>query len=215
LRRTPKAEKHKFLSRDAVGALLEGPRKAGRSRDYYLLSLAYYLALRGGEVNRLRPEHFNAADGEVYVPTEKRKVRKGMITCPHSGMPLIRIPILFGDKVIEAALNWAREAKSEWLFPSRTVPGKPITTRQVRLTFKMWAKAAGLDPQVSAHSLRHSAGTHVNEIAGSRIRTAGGDPHVLVRDFMRHSDISITSIYLHSLSGSVDAARAAMRGARS
>lgn len=192
--------------------LLEGPRAASRHRDYYLLSLCYYLALRGGEVAAMRPEYIDVDSGEAYVPSEKRKAKRGQPVCEYTKRPLLKIPILFGDEVLRAAVRWSQGHGSAWMFPSRFNREKPISTRQVRLTWRLWARAAGLDARVSAHSLRHSSGTHVNEVAAARIQKAGGDPLVLVRDFMRHADIRTTSIYLHSTPSMVKAARDAMRG---
>lgn len=209
-----KSEEHKHLTADQVQLLLNGPRMAGRERDYYLLSLAYYLALRGGEAVVLKPEHLNLRSSYAHIPSEKRKPRKGQPVCPSTGRPLLRIPILFGDSVISAALQWAERnpSPSGFMFPSRVDPSKPITTRQFRLTFRLWAKAASLPEEVSAHSLRHSAGTHVYASAGAKIRASGADPLVLIRDFMRHANIATTSIYLHSSPDTIEAARKAMGG---
>ncbi len=190
-----------------------GPYRAGRERDYYLLSLTYYLALREVETTWLRPEHFHLDEGEVHVPTAKRKPRKGEPVDRITRKLLLSVPVLFGEDVMRAALSWAGRQGSTWLFPSRCKSDSPITTRQFRRTFHLWSKAAALPPEVSAHSLRHSAGTHVYEIAGGKIRAAGGDPIVLVRDFMRHTDVKTTDIYLHSTPTTIDAARAALRGA--
>lgn len=211
-----KSEQHKHLSPEQVVALLDGPRRAGRERDYYLLSLAYYLALRGGEAVCLRPEQLSVTTAEAWIPSEKRKPKRGQKVCHYTGRPIIRMPILFGDSVIRAADAWHERSKTDsssgWMFPSRSDPKRPISSRQFRLTFRLWAKAAGLPEEVSAHSLRHSAGTHVFETAGSSIRRAGADPVVLVRDFMRHANIATTSLYLHSTPGMVNAARNAMGG---
>lgn len=205
-----KAEAHKFLGRDQVIQLLSGPQQAGRARDYYLLSMMYYLALREAEAVYLRPEYLLLSANEALIPSVKRKPRKGMPTCPVTGRLLIRIPILFGQGVIRSAVNWAQSSNSPWLFPSRSDPTKPLSTRQVRRTFSLWSRAAGLPVEVSAHSLRHSAGTHVLGIASKSIKEADGDPLLLVRDFMRHKDLKTTSIYLHSTPAVIAAARAAM-----
>jgi integrase len=213
-RRQPKSEHDKFLDREVVRRLLDAPRAAGRLRDYFLLSLMYYLALRSTEVTHLRPEYFNWRTKEVRIPSAKRKPKPGADVRPEAGgaRPMIVVPILFGEAVMRAACAWAEKSGQAWMFPSRTHPSKPVSTRQVRYTFRMWAKATEVPDEVSSHSLRHSAGTHVYEIGGAAVRKAGGDPVVLVRDFMRHSDISITSIYLHSTRGTIEAARNAMGG---
>lgn len=215
-RRKFKSEEDKFLSRDAVRRLLMGPYDAGSLRDYYLLSVMYYLALRSTEAVAMRPEFFDWRNRSVLIPTAKRKLKAGQISTSDKGgdRPLIRIPMLFGEAVLRGAASWAAENGSDggWMFPSRSLPGVHILERQVRETFHRWSKAAGISDEVSSHSLRHSAGTHVYEMAGSGIRKSGGDPVVLIRDFMRHSDISITSIYLHSADGTIEAARKALSG---
>lgn len=196
----PKPDALKFLTRDEVLRLLQGPRQLRRARDYYLLALGYYLALRISETIVLRPEHIQVEYGQVLVPSAKRKPKAKDRKCPHTGRLLLPVPILHGEDVIRGAKDWA--TKREWLFQT-PAGGKPISRRQAHKTFKLWAKRAGFDPQISYHSLRHSAGSHVNDAMPDNI--------IALRDFMRHANIATTNEYLHMLPSQVQRAREAMK----
>ena len=65
--------------------------------------------------------------------------------------------------------DWWRIAQAQrlmldggWLFPGQN-PINPLTTRQLSRGFHAAAKAAGLNKQVSMHSLRHAFATHLLE----------------------------------------------------
>lgn len=190
----------KFLTRDEVRRLLKGPLEACQERDYYLLALTYILGLRGGEVVLLRPEHFHAE--HVLVPTLKKKSSAaGYPRCQMTNLPLVPVPILWSANVVRAAREWAGPRRI-WMFPSGMNSTSHMSTRTYRTTFRRWSAVAGLHPDISAHSLRHSAGSHIQEAVKDV---------VLIRDFLRHSNVSITSTYLHTTKSSMDDARAKIR----
>ena len=49
-----------------------------------------------------------------------------------------------------------------WLFPGQN-PVNPLSTRQLRRAFDGARAAAGIDKQVSLHTLRHCVATHLLE----------------------------------------------------
>lgn len=65
----------------------------------------------------------------------------------------------------------------------------PFSRRTGHNIVKQAVKRAGLDPRVSAHWFRHSHARHAIE---------AGAPIHLVRDTLRHSNISVTNWYLES-----------------
>lgn len=196
----------KYLSRRQVQTLLEGPHRLGEERDFYLLALLYFGALRASEVTLLRPAYLRVDYGELLVPSAKKKrAAPGEGIEPSTGRPLVPIPILHGQEIFAAAKDWAGERAL--LFPSPSSDEKPLSTRQVRFTFRRWANVAKIDKRVSAHSLRHSAGSHIQDA----LNAAGFEADVvLVRDFMRHSNVAVTSTYLHSTPAKIRRAREAM-----
>lgn len=181
----------KFLTREQLKALLEKARTEGSSRDYYLLALLWYFGLRSSEVVVLRREHFDMERCELNVPTvKKRKTKHAWLADGATGRPLLPVPFLGGpvqQRVVESLLEWGRGR--EWLFPGRKVG--PMTTRAVRSIFARWARAAGLSDRFHPHSLRHTAGSMLYELT---------EDVLLVRDFLRHSSVTVTDTYLHRMS---------------
>ena len=74
---------------------------------------------------------------------------------------------------------------------SRRNRGQRLTTRTVSSVVKKALQAAGYSsPRLTAHSLRHSAATLALE---------AGMPLQEVSEFLRHSSIAITMVYVHSI----------------
>jgi integrase/recombinase XerD len=57
---------------------------------------------------------------------------------------------------------WKRTRPTHWLFPGPD-PLQPVTTRSLQRVFHAAAEAAGLDKNVTVHTLRHSFATHLLE----------------------------------------------------
>jgi len=71
---------------------------------------------------------------------------------------------------------------------STTLEGKPISPRYVQRTVKRYAAKAGIEKDISPHTLRHSFATDLYRET-SKIR--------LVQKVLGHSDLSTTMIYTH------------------
>ncbi len=68
--------------------------------------------------------------------------------------------------------------------------GKPLAARTISRMIKDAFRAAGYDSEkITAHSLRHTAGTSVQEITGNLY---------LTQQYMRHANPATTEIYLHN-----------------
>jgi integrase/recombinase XerC len=66
--------------------------------------------------------------------------------------------------------------------------GGPLTTRSIERTLKKYLAAAGLNPAMSPHALRHSFATHLLD-AGADLRS--------VQELLGHASLSTTQIYTH------------------
>ena len=80
---------------------------------------------------------------------------------------------------------WKRERPPHWLFPGPDV-SRPVTTRSVQRACRKAADAAGLDKNVTVHTLRHSFATHLLE-RGVDIR--------VIQDLLGHRHITATTRY--------------------
>jgi len=88
----------------------------------------------------------------------------------------------------ELRAYWRLERPADWLFPGYRDRRQPIHPGSVQRVCQRAAKAAGINKQVTPHTLRHSFATHLLE--------AGVDLPAIQR-LMGHKDVRTTMIYLH------------------
>ena len=172
-----------ILSFPEIERLLSAPdvRKPLGARDRAMLSLCYYAGLRVSElcslrVDSLRWEHF----------PYKKKLRPAVVVEGKGGR--VRAVPLSEEAVedIKAWLSVRPEGRGDALFLLRS--GDPLTPEAFRYTLRKYVKKAGIGKPVTPHTLRHSFASH---LARGKVRLD------LISDYLGHSDISTTRIYLH------------------
>lgn len=170
-KRLPKA-----LSQSQTEDLLDRESQ-GRTplRDRALLELMYAAGLRVSEVVGLDLQQI---DMEALTLTVIGKGNKERVS-------------LFG--------RTCRSALQEYLAAERVPPtnGQPVFTnprggrlssRSVHTVVKKWARLAGLPPETSPHTLRHSFATHLLD---------GGADLKSVQQLLGHESLATTQIYTH------------------
>jgi integrase/recombinase XerD len=71
--------------------------------------------------------------------------------------------VMLSVSLLDLLRAWWRVARPRgWLFPGRN-PVQPMTTRQLNRACHAAAEAAGIEKNVSPHTLRHSFATHLLE----------------------------------------------------
>jgi site-specific recombinase XerD len=193
----PKEEKRlpQFLTRDQMEALLVAPMKPaapaepqkkqrGRpvepavpERDVAILETIYSCGLRISELCGLRVEDIHWSEQVVRVRGKGKKERL--------------VPI--GEPALAAIGRY-------WdLLPSRPLPNEPVflrsrrsnqpmSPRTLQARLKQHLVAAGLDPHLTPHKLRHSYATHMLD-AGADLRS--------VQELLGHAHLATTQVYTH------------------
>jgi site-specific recombinase XerD len=112
------------------------------------LSVAYGAGLRAAEVISLKVCDIDSKQMIIRVEQGKGRKDRNVMLSPHL-LALLRV--------------WWRAARPQgWLFPGRN-PVQPMTTRQLNRACHAAAQAAGIERNVSLHTLRHSFATHLLE----------------------------------------------------
>ncbi|MEH7178615.1 site-specific tyrosine recombinase XerD [Neobacillus vireti] len=180
----PKSERAmpKVLSLEEVEKLLDLPNGQGHFglRDKAMLELLYATGIRVSELIEIDVEHVNVTMGFIHVTSNTNKERI--------------IPI--GKTAADALKRYIEHGRQN--FVSKNLPidsalflnhhGKRLTRQGFWKILKKLAKEAGIDSELTPHTLRHSFATHLLE-NGADLRA--------VQEMLGHADISTTQIYTH------------------
>lgn len=169
------------LSIEEVDALIESPdtSKPNGVRDRAMLELLYGSGMRISECLQLDAEDIN--------------LTMGFVRCFGKGGKERILPL--GQSALGACRTYLGEARSE--FAKNTHPtnalflnqrGKRLTRQGFWKLLKQHAQKAGIQKELTPHTLRHSFATHLIE-NGADLRA--------VQEMLGHADISTTQIYTH------------------
>ena len=188
--KSPKQERgHKrdALSGAQIKACIQGINRDSLQgkRDYALFLLMSTCGLRTIEVSRANVGDIQSVQGQACLFVwGKGCTDKGEF-------------VKLSEPVLQAIREYLSErgqvSENAPLFAScsRRNTGGRLTTRTVSSVAKVAMKSAGYDSRrLTAHSLRHSAATLALQ-AGMSLQE--------VSEFMRHSSINVTMIYVHSV----------------
>jgi len=179
---SPKVKKQlpKAITSEDVERLLAEPAKQSSPkalRDRAMLELMYATGMRATELVDLDIDDVNLpsssvrvigkGDKERIIPIHDRAVRAIETYLRKGRVQLLRDP----------------DEKALFLNPR----GERLTRQGLWLIVKDYVEQAGLDPNVTPHTLRHSFATHMLESKEATL--------VDVQQFLGHANISTTQIY--------------------
>jgi integrase/recombinase XerD len=153
----------KILTKEEVQQLIN----AGvTERDQLFMLMSYAIATRISETCSIKWEDFTIqSNSNVQVMIHGKGGKDAPVLVPKSvweGLQVLR-------------------GESDRVFP--------VSRRTAHDIIKRAVKAAGLNPKISAHWLRHAHARHAIE---------AGAPLHIIRDTLRHSNISVSNWYLES-----------------
>jgi len=174
------------LSMEEIDRLLAAPdiRSIRGLRDRAILETFYATGLRVSELASLTLEslHFDADYIRCIGKGDKERV----------------VPI--GTRAMESIQKWLERGRPAYaergggecraVFLSRL--GRPLTRITLWRQIRAYARKAGIQKQISPHTLRHSFATHL---------LANGASLRVIQEMLGHADISTTQIYTHVDSG--------------
>lgn len=179
---TPKKKQHlpQVLTKEEVEKLLRLPNTGQvlGLRDRAMLELMYATGLRISEIINLKLEDLHLTMGTLQTLGKGHKERI--------------VPV--GDEAIKWVNRYLEEARPKLLKQKRSnylflnFHGNNLTRQGVWKNLKAEVRKAGIQKNITPHTLRHSFATHILE-DGADLR--------IVQELLGHADISTTQIYTH------------------
>lgn len=179
---TPKKKQHlpQVLTKEEVEELLHSPNTGQvlGLRDRAMLELMYATGLRISEIINLKLEDLHLTMGTLQTLGKGHKERI--------------VPV--GDEAIKWINRYLEEARPKLLKQKRSnylflnFHGNNLTRQGVWKNLKAEVRKAGIQKNITPHTLRHSFATHILE-NGADLR--------IVQELLGHADISTTQIYTH------------------
>lgn len=163
-----------ILTREQVNLLIDSMENY---KHKAITSTMYSSGLRVSEVCHLRYEDIRRSQKMIHVPVSKNRQDRYTI---------------LSDRNLDILTEyWYRCGRPMgWLFPS-TVRDAPLTTDSVEIFIRNHAKALGLPPGVTPHTLRHCFACHSLE---------DGVSHTFIQQLLGHRSPSSTDVYLQMTS---------------
>jgi len=165
-----------------VRQLLDQPTKLNTleaKRDKAMLELLYASGMRISELVSLNVGDVNTSEGNVRCFGKGHKERI--------------IPIY--EQAARAVKEYVQEVRPKLAHNKKDETALFLNPRGERITrqgfwqkLKEYARTAGLDSQISPHTLRHSFATHM---------LSGGADLRAVQELLGHANISTTQVYTH------------------
>ncbi len=176
---TPRSTKKlpRVLSIEEVERLLDAPdtSKPEGLRDKAMMELMYSSGLRVSELLSLKVSQINYEKGIIRIIGKGNKERI---------VPVGEFAMEYVAKYVTTARKKNKGRNSQTLFLNRY--GEPLSRVYFFLQIKKYALEAGIDKEISPHTIRHCFATHMLE-NGAELRA--------IQEMLGHSSIATTQIY--------------------
>ena len=143
-------------------------------RDRAMLELMYASGLRVSEVSTLKINDVNFEAGFLRVVGKGNKERI--------------VPV--GKQAVEWLQRYRQEVRGRSARPEvfLSTRGTPLRPKTIWYLIKKYARTAGIEKNITPHTLRHSFASHLLE--------NGGDLRV-IQEMLGHANIATTQMYTH------------------
>jgi len=188
--RTPKQAKRlpKAIGVEEVEKLLSAPphRDTLGARDRAILETLYSTGVRVSELVDLNRSDLDLSTQTLHVRGKGKKER--IVPLGSHAMAAIKhyLTLLEPDPRFRQVRERAVTDPAVSLFINKN--GGRLSSRSVRRKLDKYLRAAGLDPAISPHTLRHSFATHLLD-NGADLRS--------VQELLGHQSLSTTQVYTH------------------
>lgn len=163
-------------------------------RDQLLVLLDGALGIRRGELGALRWQECDFENGVFHIQHSYYWRRGGVLK--GTKIEASANPIPMHPALREALLDWrtqsCRKEPGDFVFPSRLYRGLraldlgAVLKRKIRPAFEKLGVSG-----IGWHTFRHTVGTLLAEM---------GEHQLTIRDYLRHSNLSVTNKYLQAAS---------------
>ncbi len=179
--KSPRVDKRtpRLLTQEEVNALIDATATVPQprsSRDRALLEVVYSTGMRVSEAINLRLEDIDLQANEVR--------------CMGRGNRQRRAPLL--PRAVEAIRDYLAHARVELIGNVSTdyvflnPQGTRLTRQAVWLMTRQYSRAAGIEGDVTPHTLRHSRAAHM---------LGGGEDVRRVQEWLGHANLATTQMY--------------------
>ena len=170
----------KPISISQVRRLIEEPAKQSTPEAKRGTAMLHLLYASGMRVSELISLNLNDILDDGYVRCFGKGHKERLIPIHQRAASAVE------EYVREARPHLARNDEEKALFLNRR--GERLTRQGFWQILKGYAKAAGLDEEITPHTLRHSFATHM---------LSGGADLRSVQELLGHANISTTQVYTH------------------
>ncbi len=179
--KSPRVDKRtpRLLTQEEVNALIDATAAVPQprsSRDRALLEVVYSTGMRVSEAINLRLEDIDLQANEVRCMGRGNRQRKAPL--------LPRAAEAIRDYLARARMELMGNVATDYVFLNPQ--GTRLTRQAVWLMTRQYAKAAGIEGDVTPHTLRHSRAAHM---------LGDGEDVRRVQEWLGHANLATTQMY--------------------